>query len=398
MADLRHCIAIKADGEACGKRCTGENTRCGTHLNTIRNRGPNEVARQELSYIHKKTIRDIELRYVHLIAAALNHNNHVEHVRLLEDERNDILEVRARQRREMTELVRQQQDNIRDTGVDPDRIAREQRADRVRRFREQRMVDFRVREQQGMVDFRFRREEEARDAIDRVAAFLGQEQQRPPQRELERFAQDNQNVHTSAAVRQTKDIVDRILKIPIPDEYKWNMRVCSKTPGEIITTCSLTPKGAWQMSSKYCQDENIYELGHGVYGKVLDGVWQYILNSPDKSDLCRILRQEMEDNIGMCAQGNLSRLCNILSGYMEGIGSQESLSDILGRLLPKTMEIEDIESRLSEAFRILKENGVPYSDWKAWLDPLLSDQDVETTVDFLYNERREITGIVTIIH
>jgi hypothetical protein len=166
-------------------------------------------------------------------------------------------------------------------------------------------------------------------------------------------------------------MVDRIVKIVVPDEYAWNSRICSKTPGEIIMECKLSAKGAWQMTAKYCQDESVYDMGKGIYGKVLDGVWQYVRNSPDKRDLCSILRQEMEDNIGMCAQGNLTRLCNILSGYMEGIGVQESPSEILGRKLPLLMEIEDQTTRLNEAYKLLVDTGIPEEQWLSWVEPLV---------------------------
>jgi hypothetical protein len=64
---------------------------------------------------------------------------------------------------------------------------------------------------------------------------------------------------------------------------------------------------------------------------VLDGLWQYIKHSEHKKDLCKILAAELKENVGQCLQGNLSRLCNVLAGYMEGVGSQESVAEILGR-------------------------------------------------------------------
>jgi hypothetical protein len=43
----------------------------------------------------------------------------------------------------------------------------------------------------------------------------------------------------------------------------------------------------------------------------------YSKHSPNNEDLKKILASELEDNIGMCQQGNLTRLCNILSGYLD---------------------------------------------------------------------------------
>lgn len=367
--DHNHCIGIKSTGEVCGKRCTGNNTRCSVHLNTLANNGPHTLARKEMGYIHKKQIADIRIHTNQLIQAA---NTDIERRRIYEDERMDLEVARARQHREMATLVRQQEDEILRTGVNPDAAAQEAQQVRQRIAMEnhnQRIIERNQRMQEDA---------ELRLAL-RVAELQNRnnnvEQHRPAPRagELGVFARDNQNVHTTTAVKQTKDMVERILKIPIPTEYKWNMRVCSKTPGEIITSCGLTPKGAWQMSAKYCQDEDVYDMGKGIYGKVLDGVWQYILGSSDKTDLCRILRQEMEDNIGMCAQGNLTRLCNILAGYMEGIGVQESPAEILGRKLPQLMGIEDQTERLNAAYRLLVETGIPEEQWLSWVEPLVEN-------------------------
>jgi hypothetical protein len=82
----------------------------------------------------------------------------------------------------------------------------------------------------------------------------------------------------------------------------------------------------------------------------------------------------MIDNVGMCAQGNLSRICNILAGYMEGVGAQESLSELLGRLLPPLMAIEDATERIRQACVILSENKVPQSEWDTWMEPFMEEE------------------------
>lgn len=189
---------------------------------------------------------------------------------------------------------------------------------------------------------------------------------------LARFAQDKQNIHTTAAVQHTKNMVEKILKIEVPKEYQWNKKVCSLTPGEIIIHCKLNPEGAMQMQMKYCKGDNIYEMGKGIYGKVLDSVWQFIKGSDDKECLYKILKTELEDNIGMCEQGNLTRLCNILSGYVDGIAPPESVNEKLGRLfadLAKDDKNSD-EKKKELGIEILKENKVLESEWSVWLDAL----------------------------
>lgn len=198
---------------------------------------------------------------------------------------------------------------------------------------------------------------------------------RLPAGELARFARDAQNVHTAQMVKQTKEIVARILKVPVPDTYRWKTGSV-KTPGEIMMECGISQSAGWQLMSQYAQPVSIYDMGVGIYGKVLDSVWQYIKGSPDKEDLCKILKQEMEDNIGMCAQGNLTRICNILAGYMEGVGSTESLAERLGRLMPGLMSVDDQKDRVRQAVQLLKDNGAPREEWEDWISPLVDDGDV----------------------
>lgn len=185
--------------------------------------------------------------------------------------------------------------------------------------------------------------------------------------ELGRFASDKQNVHLKTTVNQTTKIVKKVLAIPVPDEYRWNTQTLSKTPGEIISSCKLTPKAGAVMTDKYSHDDDVYELGRGIYGKVLDSVWQYISKSTDKESLCVILKQELQDNIGMCAQGNLSRLCNALAGYIDDVGNVESTSEKLGRMIPLLMNIEDVGERIKKVKQLLDEVKLPTDEWDNWL-------------------------------
>ena len=194
----------------------------------------------------------------------------------------------------------------------------------------------------------------------------------PPRPEpLLEFVSDNQNVHTNAAVKQTTDIIKRVLEIEVPATFKWNMRRCSKTPGEVITDCRLSINASRVMIDKYTSADDIYGLGRGIYGRLLDSVWQYIKNSEDRKTLRTILKSELEDNVGMCQQGNLSRLANVLAGYLEGVGSFESISEVLGREFPKLLDIDNEDERIAQGNKILDRLAVMDADTrKVWIDGL----------------------------
>lgn len=357
------CQAIKSDGEMCGKRVTANNeVRCTTHMKTLQTNGPHTQARKELAYVHRARMKAL-LKEWHE-AVPQNINAHQLNV-IREEYQHRIDLLKLQQRHEMNVLSNNQRNEIIGLGFNPD----EEAANRREVARHARRQDARLAWEQQVQQVQHRNQ-----ANVHIGGGAGQNNRVAVQdRALAEFVNDNQNVHTTVAVKQTKDIVERILKIPVPDGYKWNTNDCSKTIGEIITECNLTPKGTWQMTAKYCQDESIYDFEKGIYGKVLDGVWQYISKSPDKKDLCIILKQEMEDNIGMCAQGNLTRICNILSGYMEGIGVQESPAEVLGRKLPLIMEIDDQDERLKQAYDLLNELKIPVDNWLSWVAPLVDE-------------------------
>lgn len=189
-------------------------------------------------------------------------------------------------------------------------------------------------------------------------------------RTLAQLAADPQNIHTSEAVNHTKKMIDIIRKIPVPEEYRWNMSTISKTMSDIITQCTLTPSAVWQMTSKYCSDETIYDLENGIYGKVLDSVWQYIIKSEHKDDLIKILKSELTDNIGMCAQGNLSRLCNILTGYLDELKPPVDRHAEFCNRIAKLADIENPVERFRLAFRLFDEYETTKEDTAHWLDAL----------------------------
>jgi hypothetical protein len=188
---------------------------------------------------------------------------------------------------------------------------------------------------------------------------------------LEQISRDTQNVHTREVVDHIKTIIEKLQKIPVPKGYGWKKITCSKTPGEIIVECKLSNKAALQMMTQYSQDTSIYNMGEGIYGKTLDHVWQFVKTHAEKESLINIIRQELQDNVGMCAQGNLTRICNVLAGYVEGIGVQESVSEKLGRLLPPLREIEDETERRTRMENIFSENNISEDQRAPWIEAVM---------------------------
>lgn len=194
------------------------------------------------------------------------------------------------------------------------------------------------------------------------------------ERTLAEIAADNQNIHTSEVVKKTKDMVELIRKINVPEEYRWNMTKVSKTMSEIISDCEMSPQAAWQFSAKYCSDETIYEMENGIFGKLTDAVWQHVKASPDASELKKIVKEELEMNIGMCAQGNLSRVANILVGILDGLAPEdasrlEKIAQAIADLRPTLVGKTQVEIRLA-AMKVLVPFHMTAAEMKPWVDAI----------------------------
>ena len=336
------CVAIVINsGLVCGKATHSvNNLRCIVHTNSINLHGPHTTDRKEIIAVMRRLMREHEQNRGRMEPEAFLAR---------------MNEIYDQYRAQLYDMHRRHNEYIRLHG-DPDAPARRARARR--------------RHQDAIRNAQVARLFVA-GAVDPFLAGMDAERGERVadiNNNIRDFAADRQNVHTEIAVKQTQDIIKKLLEIPVPEEYRWNMTEYSKTPGEIIASCKLSIQSANQMMTRYSMDEKIYEICEGVYGKVLDAVWQFILKSDDKECLMKILKTELTDNIGMCAGGNLTRLANVLAGYVDYIQVSESPVEILGRLMPALMQIADTNERAQELTKALVDSKLPTEKWMEWAE------------------------------
>ena len=350
------CIGVKRDGVRCSVMVVGEaqNPRCKKHMATLNNVGPNQIRRDELKYVHVRMTDEIYRRFrdaIHGVhGAEYDRQARARDATLREEEIRYQLELHS-----LEETITRETEENGGINADLPFIQRRRDAEQVRRAALE--LRWRIRNEQWQ-----QRRQEALNQIVQPIHVEGMG-------ELAALAHDRQNVHTTVVVQKVKETVQKILQIPVPPDYQTETL---KTSGEIILECRLSKQAAWQMMAKYCQDDDIYDLGYGIYSRVLNAVWQFIKASPDSEGLKKILKAEMQDNIGMCAQGNLSRLCNILSGYLEGINMDvKSKNETIGERLAPLLEIDNIAERAAAGLNILQELEVPVDEHDVWLQPLV---------------------------
>lgn len=177
---------------------------------------------------------------------------------------------------------------------------------------------------------------------------------------LQQFVEDNQNVHRKVVTDNTNTQTDKLLAVTVPAEQD--------TLGEIR---KLFGKGRKVMEDA----EHWYAItmcrkeADCLYKRTLDGLWAMIKASEHKEELCKRLVQEMTEAVGMCCEGHLSRLCNVLVGFDDAFSSVVSKGEILQQKMAAiaALEVTDRTKKM-RAKKLLRELDVPAAEHAAWLD------------------------------
>lgn len=403
------CNAYTCKGTNCTRPLAGE--YCQVHLNSMKMIGPMRFRQNQERYIVARKIKDARNKHIDdkdpdswtemLVATAqLNglisqHANerHMGPHTLADQQSYKRLSSKLRRRKEIRAGIREHENfmyQLRGDGRDEDLNTRFERMhaimlvetgemtarealDNFNRNRP-RLVRERAAWRDIEEDYRGEREYEAfGPAIPHAVDGDNWLQEPRRERTLAEIAGDNQNIHTTEVVKKFKDMVERIRKIDVPEEYRWNMTKVSKTMAEVISECELTPQAAFQFSSKYCAADTIYEMEEGIFGKLMDSVWQHVKNSDDPSELKKIVKEELEMNIGMCAQGNITRVANILVGILEGLDPQEeSRLEKIGKVINdvrRTLTTAMTRSQIVLAtMKALVPFGMTADEMKPWVE------------------------------
>ena len=185
--------------------------------------------------------------------------------------------------------------------------------------------------------------------------------------DLRAFAADAQSVHRSSVQSATERSVRLLLERDVPTEQR--------TLEEVSTCFQVTDAIRWGTPER--KERFLHEVATDYldtvafsvrYGDVLDRVWAFIQGHAETRELTVRLAQEINEGIGMCSNGKMARLVNVLQGYDETLFTEppkEAFQEKMARLMKRPFA-----ERGPAAAALFEEYGIAEGERGAWLDAL----------------------------
>ncbi len=194
--------------------------------------------------------------------------------------------------------------------------------------------------------------------------------------DLRAFATDAQNVHRSSIQNTSQRIIGQLMARPISDDQEtiFEINVDFNNPGIIQWRDEIYKL---TIMNTFTDEYFSLEAFSVKYGDVVDRVWAFIRGHAERAELTVRLAEEISEGMGMCSNGKMARLVNVLQGYDETLDVEpprEAFQSAIAILAKRPLA--EREARARELF---VEYRIPAEEHDAWLEPLL-DAEVEVEV------------------
>ena len=184
------------------------------------------------------------------------------------------------------------------------------------------------------------------------------------------IAGDRQNIHTAVISTQTNQGLKVLFEQVVPPDQAtlfeivtaWRELKVAEVP-EIQSV--LQDMAEWYTRSM-CRAE-----GDFLYMRVLDHLWSLILHSEENTELVKRLYQECFEAQGMCCDGHINRLVNVMVGFHDAFNPPLSPKEILqNKMSAIAMRDGSLDDKIKEAMEVFEEVKLPEEERQVWLDSL----------------------------
>jgi len=187
--------------------------------------------------------------------------------------------------------------------------------------------------------------------------------------DLVAFFGDSQNVHTQPARESTEKALSILMKRSgfkgsVGDSVETHL---TNTTKDIGFTLDQRTAIVGELASDGLR---VSAFGQ-AYSDVFLRVWDKVL-TVDTVDILRRLTEELYDGMGMCNQGKMTRLVNVLRGFDEELDECSSLTQ--GELLQMVMAAISkmpVEEREAAATKAFTDIGIEKAAQEGWLSAVM---------------------------
>lgn len=185
--------------------------------------------------------------------------------------------------------------------------------------------------------------------------------------DLQRLALDKQNVHTEAVNKQTSDAQKYLLETSVPNGEKTVDEIWSAWSGQN----TKQRKKVVRDIEKWYETADCVKMKDWLYKRMLDGLWARIKTHKEREELTKRLWEEASESVGKCCQGHLSRLTNVLVGFMDEVKAEVPIGEILQQKM-SVIASQDIrvEEKVAAAWAVFEELKIPMDQRDAWIEAL----------------------------
>ena len=181
--------------------------------------------------------------------------------------------------------------------------------------------------------------------------------------ELHALSLDKQNVHTGPVNKQTEEGLKLLLETAVPDGQDTLKEIADVWADKSTIKSVLRDVKKW-FATSMCRT-----LGDFLYKRALDGLWARIKTSPAKEELIQRLWEECSESVGVCCDGHMSRLCNVMVGFDDSFKAPVSLGEVLQQRMAAIAAKEiHVHLKVGEAWLVFEELNIPSEQRLAWIE------------------------------
>jgi hypothetical protein len=193
-----------------------------------------------------------------------------------------------------------------------------------------------------------------------------------PVPQLKDIASSEQSVHTTVVLKATNDGIGILSDISVPDNQKTLLEICQAWV-EASVICRKKIEAVMKDMKFWGSKPTVMHKTKNVYKDVLRGLWAKIKTYKGElyDELIKRLWEECWESIGLCADGHVGRLVNVLVGFDEEFKNDVSPMVYFQNNIALIADADTpLEFKIQQAKKLMDDIGMPEDQRDNWLSAL----------------------------